>query len=65
MIIEASQTVLVVRENHPGQNLDDLYDPTFMPTDLRRAHYLLDMLVDEVFGVTSLNPTEETGTLFS
>ncbi len=49
-VIEAGKAVLKARENHPGQSLADLYDPTYMPTDLRKAHDELDKIVDVAFG---------------
>lgn len=49
-IIKAGQNVLKARANHPGQSLADLYDPDFMPRDLRKAHEELDKIVDIAFG---------------
>lgn len=49
-IIAAGQVVLAARANHPGQSLADLYDPVFMPADLRKAHRELDKVVDLAFG---------------
>ncbi|MBS5479478.1 MAG: hypothetical protein KHY83_12580, partial [Coriobacteriia bacterium] len=49
-VIDAGKTVLAARANHPGQSLADLYDPTFMPADLRKAHAELDKVVDVAFG---------------
>lgn len=51
-VIEAGKAVLQARANHPGQSLADLYDPTYMPTDLRKAHDELDKIVDVAFGAT-------------
>ncbi|XQS66433.1 methyltransferase [Gardnerella sp. KA01000] len=51
-VIEAGKAVLKVRANHPGQSLADLYDPTYMPQDLRKAHDELDKIVDVAFGAT-------------
>lgn len=53
-VIEAGQEVLAARANHPGQSLADLYDPDFMPSDLRRAHRELDKIVDMAFGAVRL-----------
>lgn len=52
-IIEAGQGILTARANHPNQSLADLYDPTYMPQDLRKAHENLDQLVDRAFGADS------------
>jgi len=49
-LIEAGRNVLVARANHPGQSLADLYDPDYMPTDLRAAHRELDKIADVAFG---------------
>lgn len=49
-LIEAGRNVLVARANHPGQSLADLYDPDYMPTDLRAAHLELDKIADVAFG---------------
>lgn len=49
-IIAAGKAVLAARANHPGSSLADLYDPTFMPADLRHAHQDLDKIVDTAFG---------------
>lgn len=49
-IIAAGRAILEARLAHPGQSLADLYDPTFMPLDVRRAHEALDKLVDIAFG---------------
>nr|WP_243388638.1 type IIL restriction-modification enzyme MmeI [Bifidobacterium scaligerum] len=49
-VIEAGRGVLAARANHPGQSLADLYDPDFMPVDLRKAHEALDKVVDVAFG---------------
>lgn len=49
-LIEAGRNVLAARANHPGQSLADLYDPDYMPTDLRAAHRELDKVADVAFG---------------
>lgn len=49
-LIEAGKNVLAARANHPGQSLADLYDPDYMPTDLRAAHRELDKVADVAFG---------------
>lgn len=48
--VEAGKTVLAARANHPDQSLADLYDPDYMPVDLRDAHERLDKVVDVAFG---------------
>ena len=49
-IIEAGRGVIDARAKHEGQSLADLYDPDFMPADLRKAHQRLDKVVDVAFG---------------
>lgn len=34
-----------------GATLDDIYDPLLMPQDVRRAHQLIDKLLDGAFGL--------------
>ena len=58
-VIDAGQTVLTARANHPGQSLADLYDPTFMPADLRKAHCELDRVVDAAFGASKMCESNE------
>lgn len=52
-IVAAGKNILAVRANHPKSSLADLYDPTFMPKDLRDAHQNLDKVVDVAFGAKS------------
>lgn len=49
-IIEVGRGIIDVRTGHEGQSLADLYDPDFMPADLRKAHQQLDRIVDTAFG---------------
>lgn len=51
-MVAAGQAVLQARANHPGQSLADLYDPDYMPVDLRKAHEALDRVVDVAFGAS-------------
>ena len=51
----AVQAILDERERH-GAHLDDLYAPTAMPLELRRRHYALDALIDDLYGLR--RPTE-------
>nr|WP_185303229.1 type IIL restriction-modification enzyme MmeI [Bifidobacterium longum] len=48
--VEAGQLVLASRSNHPTSSLKTLYDPKYMPVDLRQAHEHLDKIVDVAFG---------------
>ena len=49
-VIDAGRGIIDVRAGHEGQSLADLYDPDFMPADLRKAHQRLDKIVDIAFG---------------
>ena len=44
-----AQAVLDARTAHPGATLSDLYDPDFMPHNLRKAHQALDRAVDRLY----------------
>lgn len=44
-----AQGVLEARANHPTSTLADLYHPTTMPPDLRKAHEALDKAVDQCY----------------
>lgn len=57
-IEDCAKKVLDVRSAHPGQSLADLYDPDFMPADLRTAHRELDTAVEAAYGV-DFNGDEE------
>lgn len=46
---ELAQNVLDARANHPTSSLADLYHPTTMPPDLRKAHEALDKAVDSCY----------------
>jgi hypothetical protein len=50
----ASKEVLAVREEFPNSSLADLYDPSTMPTKLRKAHEKLDKLI---LGAFELKPS--------
>ena len=58
-VIEAGKQVLAARSNHLGQSLADLYDPMYMPPELRNAHKELDKVVDVAFGAPKLCKTNE------
>lgn len=45
-VIDKANAVLEVRLSHKGQSLADLYHPTTMPADLRKAHQALDKALD-------------------
>lgn len=49
-LVDAGQIVLKARDAHPTSSLKILYDPKYMPLDLRQAHEELDKIVDVAFG---------------
>jgi hypothetical protein len=58
-IEKAAQAVLDARANYPDRSYADLYDPLFMPPDLRKAHQTLDKEVFLAYGKDSASwPTE-------
>lgn len=56
--INAGKQMLAARANHPGQSLDYLYDPTFMPADLRKTRDSLNKMADVVLGAEKPCKTE-------
>lgn len=48
-ISEKAQAVLDARAEFPNSTLADLYDPDAMPASLRRAHDVLDRIVDRTY----------------
>lgn len=48
-IENASQEILNIREKYSNESLANLYDPLLMPSDLRKAHKKLDILVDKAY----------------
>ena len=60
-----AQAVLDARAKYPEATLADLYDPTTMPSSLRRAHNTLDRTVDELYGLQpSILDAERVAHLF-
>ncbi|MDM1020491.1 N-6 DNA methylase [Acinetobacter sp. VNK23] len=59
VIEKSAQAVLDVRENYPESSLADLYDPLLMPTDLRKAHQVLDKAVDAAYTTQKFNNEAE------
>ena len=49
-IENTAQAILDARSNHSADSLADLYDETFMPSDLRKAHRANDCAVMEAYG---------------
>ena len=46
---ERAKSVLNARAAHDGATLAQLYDPSLMPTNLRKAHQALDRAVDRLY----------------
>lgn len=49
-IEKTAQAILDTRANYPDRSYADLYDPLFMPSDLRKAHTANDKAVWEAYG---------------
>ena len=49
-IEETAQAILDTRAKYPDSTLADLYDETFMPADLRKAHQTNDRAVMQAYG---------------
>ena len=49
-IEKTAQTILDARSNYPDRSYADLYDPLFMPPELRKAHTTNDRAVWEAYG---------------
>ena len=49
-IEQTAQAILDVRAKYPTETLSDLYDETFMPQDLRKAHRENDKAVMQAYG---------------
>ena len=54
-----ADAVLAARANHPEATLADLYDPDFMPADLRKAHQALDRAVERLYRRSAFNSDRE------
>ena len=50
-IEKTAQAILDARNNYPESSLADLYDPTVMPPDLRKAHKNNDKAVLKAYGL--------------
>ena len=55
----AALRVLDVREYHCEKTLAELYDPDFMPADLRTAHAEVDALVDSIYSKRGYETDEQ------
>ena len=50
IIKQTAQDILETRSTYPDSSLADLYDDTFMPADLRKAHQANDLAVIQAYG---------------
>ena len=55
-IVNTAQRIIDARKIYPDSSLADLYDPTLMPQELRKAHQLNDAAVMKAYGM----PIKET-----
>ena len=55
-IIQTAQSILDARALYPDSCLADLYDPSFMPSELLKAHRANDVAVMKAYGM----PIKET-----
>jgi hypothetical protein len=55
----AALRVLDVREYHCDRTLAELYDPDYMPADLRAAHAEVDALVDSIYSKAGYETDEQ------
>ena len=58
-IEQTAQAILDARANHPDSTLADLYDETFMPPDLRKAHEANDKAVKQAYEFNLKMPESE------
>lgn len=54
-----AKKLILARERHHEQSMEDLYDPDFMPDDLRLAHKEIDAAVDKLYAKKTLDNDEE------
>ena len=59
-IEEKAQMILDARALYPDDSLADLYDETFMPPELRKAHQENDRAVMQAYGMSIKNTTESS-----
>lgn len=58
--------ILLARERNYPKPISELYDPTSMPSDLERAHFLNDQVVERIYvGREFKNDTERLEKLFA
>lgn len=62
-IEKTAQTILDARAKYPDSTLADLYDETFMPADLRKAHEANDRAVMEAYGFNFKTMSDENEAL--
>jgi hypothetical protein len=54
-----AQAILDARASHKDATLADLYDPDFMPPNLRKAHNALDKAVDKLYRKSGFSSDSE------
>lgn len=55
-IEKLAQIILDVRKKYSKETLANLYDPTLMPQDLRKAHHNLDKVIDDLYDLYPEKP---------
>ncbi|MCV3330481.1 N-6 DNA methylase [Pediococcus pentosaceus] len=62
-----AQLILTCRENYirKGSTIADLYNPLYMPEDLRKFHERADKYVDSLYGLKNPSNDERVSILFS
>ena len=63
-IEQTAQAILDARAKYPESSLADLYDETFMPIELRKAHEANDRAVEKAYGQTFSSDDERVAFLF-
>ena len=56
---KTAQGILDARANHTASSLGDMYNPSIMPQDLRKAHQANDRAVMKLYGFTARNTPSE------
>jgi len=48
-VMKRAKDVLDARDKYPNESLANLYDPSLMPPNLKKAHQALDKVVDKIY----------------
>ncbi|HCG6382286.1 TPA: class I SAM-dependent DNA methyltransferase [Vibrio parahaemolyticus] len=58
-VVDAAFSVLDIRESYPELSISELYDPEYMPNNLREAHINLDKVVDLLYSNKAFDNNEQ------